>query len=213
MPPITLAARDGQLEVVHLLLDRAPPSERVLDDAISVAQMSVTGTQAIVDALHAARLRSVAPEEVGLHAAAERGDLAAVRAALDGGADVLAFDDRGMDALSWAALRGHAAVVELLLDRGAAIDRPNDVGWPAIGQASGQGHRAVVELLVARGADVNQAFDGGRTALMCAAYGGHAELVDVLVAAGADRAAVHEGLTAHDLAATQGHDEIAAMLA
>lgn len=219
MPALTLAARDGQIEVVELLIARgAAGDERVLNDAIFVAQMSQSSHPAVAGLLQNARLQIVAPGTAAADAdgrliqASERGDVDGARAALRAGADVKARDSRGMDALSWAALRGHDAIAKLLLDHGADINALNGAGWPPLGQACGQGKLAVVNTLIARGANVDLVFAGGRTALMCASYQGHVEVVKALLAAGVNKSLSHEGMTARDLAESQGHSQIVELL-
>ena len=54
--------------------------------------------------------------------AARRGDLAAVRTALDTGIPVNAINKYGVSALGFAAERGHFAVVRLLVERGADVN-------------------------------------------------------------------------------------------
>jgi len=56
-----------------------------------------------------------------LYEAVRKGDVAAVKSALDRGADVNAKFRYGQTALFKAAERGHAAVVKVLLDRGADV--------------------------------------------------------------------------------------------
>ncbi|MEY4093175.1 MAG: hypothetical protein RLZZ53_374, partial [Acidobacteriota bacterium] len=51
--------------------------------------------------------------------AAERGDIAAVKALLKDGADANAAQGDGMSALHWAAERGDAALAEVLIVAGA----------------------------------------------------------------------------------------------
>jgi ankyrin repeat protein len=221
-----LAARDGRIECVNLLLDHgAASSERLIDDVLTVASMSVAGKKAIVEMLQQARLKLVSPAEVAgdanaqLIAAAEKGDRAGVEAALNAGANVNARDGRGMDALNWASLRGHAAIVKTLIQKGAPVNEPNSVGWPPLGQAAGQGRLDAVRELLAGGANANIRFDSGKTALMCAAYGGFTEIARVLLEAGADPGARTDendegegGQTARDLAQIRGNREIVELL-
>ena len=54
--------------------------------------------------------------------AARRGDLAAVRTALDTGIPVSATNKYGVSALGFAAERGHFALVRLLVERGADVN-------------------------------------------------------------------------------------------
>ncbi len=62
------------------------------------------------------------PDLPELHQAAGRGDAAAVKRLLEGGAEVDARDMDGWTALHWAAYEGQTEVVRLLLERGASAD-------------------------------------------------------------------------------------------
>ena len=90
--------------------------------------------------------------ERGAVDAARSGDVKAVEAALDAGADVNARDGDGITPLMHAA-RG---------------DRPE------IANPGPTDHPEVVELLIKRGADVNAKTDSGFVALFWAARYGHA---------------------------------------
>lgn len=219
MTALHSAVRDGRLEAMKLLLERgAPESERVLNDVIHVAKMTAKGHPDAPQILHDHRLAMVKPAAKGddaqakLQVAAEAGDLAALDAALEAGADACKRDGRGMEPLSWASLRGHVAVIQKLLEAGADPNQETAQGWPPLGQAAGQGHAEAIRALIAGGADPNRAFDGGRTALMCAAHGGRTEAVDALLEAGAEASRSFQGQTAESLARMQGHTELAAKL-
>ena len=223
MTALHLAARDGRTSFVRRLIDAgAPASERVLDDILHVASMSVNSGPHIVTLLEGVRIswaRPSAPKGEGdasarLRSAVHDGKADEAAAALAAGADPLQRDGRGMDALSWAALRGHAPVVSLLLEHGVSPDLLNGVGWSSLGQACGQGHPGVVERLIAGGADVNLRFEGGKTALHCAAHEGFTEIVRILLRGGATgaRLADDDGYTPLQLAMNQGHAEIVALL-
>ena len=71
--------------------------------------------------------------ELELTQAATRGDVEAVRAALDRGAAIDAVDSHGLrgTALEKAAAEGHRDVIELLLARGATIRTSQGTGLNA----------------------------------------------------------------------------------
>jgi ankyrin repeat protein len=77
------------------------------------------------------------------------GKTAVVRAILDRGADVHAYND---GAFRLASQNGHTATVAILLDRCADVHALND---RALRLASQRGHFATVALLLDRGADVH----------------------------------------------------------
>jgi uncharacterized protein len=88
--------------------------------------------------------------------AAGTGNLTAVTAALDKGANVDARDAGfGRTALMTASMHGAIAIMRALLDAGAAVDLQAALGETAlILAASGRGGESI-ELLLARGADAN----------------------------------------------------------
>lgn len=87
--------------------------------------------------------------------AASSGDLAAVEAALAGGADVHARGEYGDTALNVAAEHGHLAVVERLLSAGADLENRGGADKTPVMNAAFAGHVDVVRLLVDRGARIN----------------------------------------------------------
>jgi ankyrin repeat protein len=91
--------------------------------------------------------------------AARKGDASAVKAALDGGADVNATWRYGQTALFIAAFRGHAEVAQLLLERGAnAKVKDSFYGMTALGAAADKGNAELVRLLLDKGAEVDERF-------------------------------------------------------
>ena len=111
--------------------------------------------------------------------AAESGDLAAVRAALDAGGDPLWEGRRSGPALPVAARKGHVDVVRELLARGV----PSGHGGALLGAVAG-GHAGVVEALLAAGADPN---DGEPFARPLDRAREGSDVERLLVAAGARR--------------------------
>jgi cytochrome c len=69
-----------------------------------------------------------------LHDGARNGDVAAIAAALDGGADVNAND--GSTALYIAARRGHLEAVRLLIERGADVNAQTRSGTALLAAVS-----------------------------------------------------------------------------
>jgi ankyrin repeat protein len=123
--------------------------------------------------LLAACLSALASDE--LFDAARKGDVAAVKAALEKGVPVDAKWRYDQTALFIAAGRGHTDVVKLLLERGAKADaRDSFYGMTAVVAAAEKGNAELVTLLLDKGAP------GADSILLGAAGRGRTELVRAL---------------------------------
>jgi len=150
-----------------------------------------------------------------LIAAAEKGDIGAVRASLAKGADinVKRNNEAGATALIVAAYNGHTDVVQILLTKGADINAKMNDGTTILMCAAYNGHTDIVHVLLSKGVDVNAKSDIGMTALMVAAQNGHADIVKALLSKGVDvNAKSNRGITALMLAESKGHDKIVELL-
>ncbi len=83
----------------------------------------------------AAAVACAADSDQDLLAAAAKGDAAAVRALLKGGANIESTDKNGRTPLMLAAQHGHAALVSALLEAGAKADARDRSGLTAYGLA------------------------------------------------------------------------------
>ena len=142
-----------------------------------------------------------------LHDAAKHGDVAAITAALDAGADVNESDGAATP-LYFAVRRGHLEAAGLLIERGADVNAPSQWG-PALMPAAGKGKPEFVALLLANGGDPNAQLDG-TSVLQLAAEAGCLACVQALVEAGAEvNAQTPDGKTAIHLAKVKGHADVA----
>lgn len=116
-----------------------------------------------------------AGEEQKLWDAATKGDLAAVKQAIEAGTDVNATTQYGNTALSYACNKGHLEIVRYLLDKGATINTKDKfydsspISWAVYGK-----HFEIAKLLLERGADevgmvLSEAIDQDQPALVDAA--------------------------------------------
>ena len=144
---------------------------------------------------------------------AEVGDLAAVRALLDQGADIRERDGDERTILHLAAANGHDRVTGLLLQRGADKEARDKIGWTALHLAAENGHNLVAELLIDQAADKEAKGNLGWTPLHLAAANGHNLLAKLLTDKGADKEAKdQEGRTALHIAAANGRSLVAGLL-
>ena len=119
-----------------------------------------------------------------IHDAAKKGDVAAITAALEAGADVNQSD--GWSTPLWyAARRGHEDAAKLLIARGADVNLTTKTSGPPLLGAIERKNAILVKLLLASGADPNAALET-KSALYLAAKSGCLECVTALVDLGAD---------------------------
>ena len=119
--------------------------------------------------------------------AAIRGDVEAVRALLERGADVQTARPDGMTALHWAAMRSDLEMAEMLLYAGANLEATTRIGHHTPLHVAGRsGQAPVVQALLEAGADPHALSASGATPLHLAAQAGNAAAVAALVDHGAD---------------------------
>lgn len=130
------------------------------------------------------------PDEVAafgpLHAAAHRGDLAAIQRALAQGAPVNGRDGHGRTPLHVATFARQREAIRALAAAGADLGLLENDRYDAVTIASVADDEATLRVLLALGASaklVTSRYDG--TALIAAAHLGHDGVVRQLIAAGA----------------------------
>jgi ankyrin repeat protein len=203
LSPLCIACREGHAEAARALLSVA--AEADLAAALIDARDARGGTC--------------------LHAACEKGQLAAVRALLESGgraALLRAVDARGRSCLHAACGNRHAGVAAALIDAGGpellmagAAD-----GGTCLDEACAAGCAVTVQLLLRRGGAplLGRATADGGTCLMRAALAGHTAVVQVLCEAGGPAlarrrlAAAEGGHSALELAVRRGHGPAAAVI-
>ena len=99
-----------------------------------------------------------------------------------------------------------------MLDKGAEVDQANENGRTPLFVACFKGHVGAARLLLDKGADVNRAVKNW-TPLYVACLAGHVDVAQLLLERSAeiDRAD-EDGETPLDVAKSQGHDAVVALL-
>lgn len=122
----------------------------------------------------------------GLHAAAQRGDAAAIRTLAGSGTNLDARDSHGRTALHVATFARQRDAIRALARAGAGLNLLEDDRYDAVTIASVADDEETLRLLLSLGASARQVtsrYDG--TALIAAAHLGHDGVVRQLIAAGA----------------------------
>ena len=186
---LAIAARNGHLETVRLLVERGAEVDALTGKG-KIALPLAAG-EGHVDIVHflldsGASINATDGREMtALMSAAERGHLEIVNLLLDNGAKFTAINEGDTTALQMAAESGHLEIVRRLLDIGLPVNVSEYDGWTALMLAAEKGHLEIVCFLLDNDADVNASDDDGRTALTQAAGEGHLEIVRRLLASNA----------------------------
>lgn len=118
--------------------------------------------------------------------AAQRGDLDAVRDALESGIPVDAEDENGYQALSHAAMNNQADMARFLIDRGADVNAMDSVYQTALFWATQEGAHDTAIVLLDASAEVDAPDSNGRTPLMNACSCKDVRTGKLLIDLGAD---------------------------
>ena len=172
--PVIIAARDGKLDFVKVLLGY----ERNIE-----ARGTIKIDEEIIDGCTA------------LWAAARNGHLAVVRLLIEQNAEVDARTSTNSTPLRAAAFDGHLDIVRCLVENGADVNARNVFRSIPLMAACYNGHIDVATYFVENGADINLENHIGETSLHIVARKGHVEVVGKLLALGAEQKQNHKCLT------------------
>ena len=228
-----IAAREGQLEILKLLLKNA--REKTASDAKQQMGGHSAGHHDPVNItdiegrtpLHCAAFAGHQPiveylldEKANLHAIHSEKFSALGSAALSGHTKLVRFllqkkiQDGSNTALHCAAIQGHIAVMEVLRDHGKVnLNALNDDKNAALHLAVVANQELAVRWLLENRAQINVINKDGFTPLHLVAKMGHREIVSLLLAADADKSFFTFGkyFALHN-AAFGGHTEIVRLL-
>lgn len=152
-------------------------------------------------------------QAAAIHDAAKKGDVVAIAAALDAGANVNDPDGFATP-LYYAVSRQHLDAAKLLIARGADVNVGSKISGPPLKAAVAKSKPELITLLLEHGADPKVAV-GDETVLHQAVRQGCLDCVKALVAAGADVNARGADLVARTpihLARFHDHSEISEYL-
>jgi len=208
--PLMLAAGNGRLEVVSLLLEEgADPNIRKNTGVTAIFLASVGGYLDILTNLMKAGADPDPQSQEGgtpLMAAAQAGHLDVVEKLLLSGADHNACMWDGASALFLAGQNGHARiVVHLLAIPGLQVNKQRRDGATPLWIAAQMGHDDCVRLMLRGGADVDIARADGATPLFKACHKGNEDVVKEILKFKPRLDILQNGSTCLHAAALSGH--------
>ena len=174
VPPLIIAARNGRLNSVKILLKYG-------------ADIEVRGTLKIGDIV----VEGCTP----LWAAAATGHPDVVKLLIERNADVDGRTSTHSTPLRAAAHEGHLDIVRCLVESGADVNARTQYKGTPIMAACEYGHLSIITYLINKGAFVDLQAKDGNTALHYAAQRGHLEVVSQLLSLGAPQLPNNQGLT------------------
>lgn len=224
-PPLCLAAGNGHIEVVKLLIDKGKfdPGDVDERDRTALSWAAGRGHKKVVKYLLArGDANEHAADEEGWTAlswASANGFATVARILMEGGADVNSKDRCGRTPLSWASSNGHKDVVKILLAKkglDVQADVDNKKRTPFL-RAAAKGKREHVEIMKRILAKdkrcLAHADENKRTPLSWAAGAGHVKATQLLLKKNAEIRTVDDyGRTPLSWAAQHGHEKVVAML-
>ena len=156
MRPLFIAAENGNLEMVRLMLEKG-------------ADINIQDEEGWAPLL----------------GATSRGHIEVVRLLIDAGAEVNIQEGRGDTSVNIAAKNGYIQIVRLLIGAGADLNIEHSGGWPPLTGAASNGHLQVVQLLINAGANINPEGDN-HSPFFVAASNNRVEIARLLLENGAD---------------------------
>ena len=214
--PLFLAASNGYVKAVELLLGNKPDLEKVDRRGLTpLNSAAASGYGEVIKTLLAHGANPEAKSRDGrtpLITSIFLGHAEVVQVLLER-ADMDAADLCGSTPLNVAASTGDLAIVRMLLEKGASLEATNENKWTPLNSAAFFDHVEVVKMLLGKGAYIEAADMFGLTSLNLAAKLGRLEVATALLENQANiEAADIFGLTSLNLATMKGHLAVARML-
>ena len=166
--PLIVAARDGKLKFVKVLLRYE-------------ANIEACGTIKVESGKYSA----VVEDCTALWIASAKGHFDIVRLLIKHNAEVDSRTSTNSTPLRAAAFMGHLDIVRCLVEKGADVNARNNVNGTPLMATCNNGHLDVASYLVKHGANINLQDNDGSSCLHCASERGHVQLVCELLALGA----------------------------
>ncbi|KAI9786673.1 MAG: hypothetical protein M1839_006224 [Geoglossum umbratile] len=187
--PLMAAAKKGDEEILHALLDRGADVNGKGGNALQAAIWGKYYSIANELLDRGADVNAPGMDASSLITASgygKAGQLDLVKRLLSLGANIETKDDRSGSALQKAAYAGNDPVVRFLIEQGADVNSSGGEYGNPLQTAASYSNANVVKLLLASGAHVNAVGGKDGTALQAAAVKGNRSIINLLLEAGAD---------------------------
>lgn len=228
---LNIAARNGHLEIVQLLLSLKPTAGDSKFKQVDVNHADRDGwtplrsaswgghtevVKLLIDQPFCAIDLADKEERTALRAAAWSGHEDILKILIKAGADVNSVDKQGRTSLIAASYMGHYDIVEILLENGANVNHLDIDGRSALCVAAlcgTSGYSKVISCLLEHGANTDQLDNDGMSPLLVSSFEGNNEVCELLLENGADPdLADFMGRTPLWAACTAGHAVVVKLL-
>lgn len=228
---LNIAARNGHLEIVQLLLSLKPTATDPKFKQVDVNHADRDGwtplrsaswgghtevVKLLIDQPFCAIDLADKEERTALRAAAWSGHEDILKILIKAGADVNSVDKQGRTSLIAASYMGHYDIVEILLENGANVNHLDIDGRSALCVAAlcgTSGYSKVISCLLEHGANTDQLDNDGMSPLLVSSFEGNNEVCELLLENGADPdLADFMGRTPLWAACTAGHAVVVKLL-
>ena len=196
--PIYLAAQNGHLEMVRLLMTLTTNPNGAINDGRTPIHQAVTyGHLEIIQCLMTSTTNPNIADLSGwtpIHTAAGHGYLEIVQLLMTSTTNPNVADNSGETPIHLAAANGHPEIIKLLMTLTTNPNIADNDGWTPIHSAAFYGHLETVRLLMKTTNNPNAPDNLGRSAENLASQRGHHDIVRMLKNLGEIRSLVEAGL-------------------
>jgi ankyrin repeat protein len=204
--PLHMAVRQGNMEIVKLLLSQSGiminPKDNKKNTPLAIAkEMQYAEIEKLLVSHQKLFLDIVLKDEKQ------------VKELLKSGVNPNQVNNDGKTPLMIAVEKGYTNILKLLLEKGANAGLANDAGINTLHCAAQSGHLDIVELLLENGADINKASKNGATPLHFASIKGYYDITALLLNKVVNPSyRDNEGRTALHFAVDKGDTDIVKLL-